>query len=117
MSCGVACRLGSGLALLWLCRLVVTTPVQPLAWELPCAASETLKKRKDKKNVMNPHDEGIQPFPKVWGWGLPERNTLSQDLKDEEKLVGQSSQGRCSRQRNQLVNEPWEGRRLNQKGR
>ena len=34
---------------LW-CRLAATAPVQPLAWELPCAAGMALKRKKKKKN-------------------------------------------------------------------
>ena len=30
---------------LW-CRLVATAPIQPLAWEPPCAAGTALKKQK-----------------------------------------------------------------------
>ena len=37
MSCGVVCRHGSDLALLWLwCRLVAAGPIRPLVWEPPC---------------------------------------------------------------------------------
>ena len=46
MSCGVVCRLGSDLALLW-CRLAATAPIQPLAWEPPYVAGTALEK--DKK--------------------------------------------------------------------
>ena len=50
---GVGCRLASDPALLWLwCRLVAAAPVWPLAWELPCAVSATLK-RKEKKTKQN----------------------------------------------------------------
>ena len=46
MSCGVGCRRGSDLALLWLwCRPAATAPNQPLAWEPPYASSEALKKK------------------------------------------------------------------------
>ena len=45
MSCGIDCRRGLDLALLWLwCRSAATAPIGPLAWEPPCAA---LKKTKD----------------------------------------------------------------------
>ena len=51
MSCGVGCRHGLDLALLWLwCRLAVVAPIGPLAWEPPYATGAVLKKRKkDKK--------------------------------------------------------------------
>ena len=42
MSCGVGCRRGLDLALLWLWprrRLAAIAPVRPLAWELPYAMS------------------------------------------------------------------------------
>ena len=49
MSCGVGCRCGSDLALLWLwCRPVAKAPIGPLAWEPPCAMGVALK-RKTKK--------------------------------------------------------------------
>jgi len=50
MSCGVGCRCGSDLALLWLwCRPAVVAPIRPLAWETPYAVSEALKRPKKKK--------------------------------------------------------------------
>ena len=48
MSCGVNRRHGSDPAWLWR-RLAAAAPVQPLAWELPYAASVALKSRKEKK--------------------------------------------------------------------
>ena len=54
MSCGVGCRCGSDLVLLWLwCRLVATAQIGLLAWEPPYAmgvAQENGKKTKKKKN-------------------------------------------------------------------
>ena len=45
MSCGVGQRRGSDLALLYLwCRPVAVTPIRPLAWEPPYAASAAPKK-------------------------------------------------------------------------
>ena len=50
MSCGVGCRCGSDLALLWLWHwLVAVAPVRPLAWELPYAMDTALKRKKKKK--------------------------------------------------------------------
>ena len=44
-------------ALLWLqCRPVATSPIQPLAWEPPCALGVALKKIK-KKKVLSPFYE------------------------------------------------------------
>ena len=55
MSCGVGRRCGSDLALLQLwCRPAATTPIRPLAWELPYAKGAGLKgqkKQKTKKSV------------------------------------------------------------------
>ena len=62
MSCGVGHRRGSDPALLWLWRRpVATAPIQPLAWELPYAASVALKsKKKDRSSrpgaVVNESD-------------------------------------------------------------
>ena len=51
LSCGVGCRHGSDLALLWLWRrLVSTAPIQLLAWESPYAAAAALEKSKRQKN-------------------------------------------------------------------
>ena len=42
-------RCDSDLALLWLWQsLAAAAPIQPLAWELPCAAGAAIK-RKEKK--------------------------------------------------------------------
>ena len=50
MSCGVGCRHGLDLALLWLwCRPAAITPIQPLAWEPPYALGAALKRRKINK--------------------------------------------------------------------
>ena len=52
MSCGVDCRHGSDLALLWLWRrLMATAPVRPLAWEPPSAVEAALEKAKRKKKL------------------------------------------------------------------
>ena len=49
MSCGVGCRLGLDLALLWLwTKPVATAPIGPLAWEPPYAAGVALKRQKDQ---------------------------------------------------------------------
>ena len=45
-SCGVGCRRGSDLVLLWLwCRLGATALIRPLAWEPPHAVGAALKKK------------------------------------------------------------------------
>ena len=49
MSCGVGCRYGSHLALLWLWRRLATAPIRPLASEPPYATAVALKIQKDKK--------------------------------------------------------------------
>ena len=50
ISCGVGCRRSSDPALLWLWRRpVATSPIQPLAWEPPCAVGAALEKAKKKK--------------------------------------------------------------------
>ena len=46
MSCGVGCRRGSDLALLWLAAIA---PIRPLVWELPYATGVALKSQKKKK--------------------------------------------------------------------
>ena len=50
MSCGIGCRRGSDLVVLWLwCKPAATALVQPLAWEPQYAAGAALKKTKKKK--------------------------------------------------------------------
>ena len=50
MSCGVGCRHGSDLELLWLwCRLVAMVLIGPLAWEPPYAVGTALKRQKKEK--------------------------------------------------------------------
>ena len=51
MGCGVGCRRGSDLALLWLwnSRLVPTAPIRPLAWKPPYVTGAALKRQKKKK--------------------------------------------------------------------
>ena len=52
-SCVVSLRCSSDPVWLWLWhRPAATTPIQPLAWELPCAAFVALK-RKRKKTVRD----------------------------------------------------------------
>ena len=60
--CGVGHRLNSDPALLWLlCRLAAVAQIQPLAWELPCAAGVALKRKGKKKksqhfNILDSQD-------------------------------------------------------------
>ena len=50
MSCGVGCRLGWDLALLWLwCRLAAVALIRPPAWEPPWALGAVLKSKKKGK--------------------------------------------------------------------
>ena len=53
MSCGVGQRHSSDLELLWLWRRPsAAAPIQPLAWELPCAMDTALKiKQTEKPNL------------------------------------------------------------------
>ena len=49
VSCGVGHRCGSDPELLWLwCRLEVTAPIRPLAWEPPYAPGAAIEKTKKK---------------------------------------------------------------------
>ena len=49
MSCGVGCRHGLDLMLLWLWRRLVATLIRPLAWEPSYAASVALEKTETQK--------------------------------------------------------------------
>ena len=53
MSCGVGCRCGSDLALMWLWhRPGATASSQPLAWGPPYATGAALKKRQKKRTAQ-----------------------------------------------------------------
>ena len=56
MSCGVGHKHGSDpvFLLLW-CKPTAVALIQPLAWELPYAMSEVLKKQKEKKKEHEKH--------------------------------------------------------------
>ena len=57
MSCGVGCRCGLDPTLLWLWlwrRLVVTPPIQHLAWEFPYAKGGVALKSKKERDYYNP---------------------------------------------------------------
>ena len=57
MSCGV--DYSSDPAFLWLwCRPVATAPIEPLAWEPPCAVGVALKKRKTKIKKIKKNKTG-----------------------------------------------------------
>ena len=61
MICGVGCRHGSDLALLWLCgRPAATGLNQPLAWEPPYAVSVALKRKQKQKQNKNPKNKTKQ---------------------------------------------------------
>ena len=66
MSCGVGCRHGSDLALLWLWRrLAAVALIGPLAWEPSYAAGTALKKSKKRRLLI--HIERICHFTrKSW---------------------------------------------------
>ena len=50
MSCGVVCRCGSDLELLWLWhRLAATAQIGPLGWKTPYATGTALEKTKRQK--------------------------------------------------------------------
>ena len=67
MSCGVGCRRGSHLALLWH-RPAATAPIRPLVWELPYAVGAALKrqkaKRKKKKRRMHSKPSWVNSLEK-----------------------------------------------------
>ena len=76
MSCGVVCRCGSDLVLLWLWRRPAATAlIGTLAWEPPCAAGAALKKTKQKIKKLNLL--GIKFTSKIVWWAsvLPVRLT------------------------------------------
>ena len=51
--CGVGCRHGLDLALLWLwCRPAAAALIQLLAWELPYAVPSTVKNQTKRKQIL-----------------------------------------------------------------
>ena len=54
MSCGVGCKHGLDLTLLWLWHSPVATAlIRPLAWEPPCATGAALEKAKRHTHTQN----------------------------------------------------------------
>ena len=65
MSCGVGCRCGLDLALLWLWhRLELTAPIPPLAWEAPYAMGTALKTKKKKLTALRKTNTLVITF--IW---------------------------------------------------
>ena len=63
VSCGVDHRHSSDPALLWLwCTLAATAPIQPLAWEPPCAARADLKRQQKKKKKKERKKETMKYY-------------------------------------------------------
>ena len=59
MSCGVGCRHGLDLVLLWLWLwLAAAARIRPLAWEPPYAEDVALEKKKKKKKGTGYHAKG-----------------------------------------------------------
>ena len=73
MSCGVGCRCGLDLVLLWLwCRPAATAPIWPLGWEPPYSVGAALKKDKKKKKKKRSRDKKKNLFCNcMWWWMLP----------------------------------------------
>ena len=58
MSCGVGCRRGLDLVLLWLWhRVTAVAPIGPLAWEPPYAVGAAVKRQKDEKKKKEEEEE------------------------------------------------------------
>ena len=54
VSCGIGCRCGLDLVLLWLwCRPVALAPIHPLAWKPPYATGMALKRHTHTQKQMN----------------------------------------------------------------
>ena len=69
VSCGVGCRRGSDLALLWLwCSLAAL--IRLLVWEALYAVSEALKRQKTKrkKKSLRKNKPESASFVSIWRW-------------------------------------------------
>ena len=88
MSCGVGCRSGSDLELLWLwCRPMAKAPIGPLAWKTPYPMGVALKKTKKtkkkvievlKKKVGLPHTKKTSGIPTFFLKAAPTAHGSSQ---------------------------------------
>ena len=80
-SCGVCCRCGLDLALLWLWhRLAALALIGPLAWELPYAVGRALKKsQKKKKDFARPIVLSYLRGDQSLRWEVRTRETRRQD--------------------------------------
>ena len=68
MSCGISCRCGSDLALLWLWhRLAAAAPIRPLAWEFTYATGAALRSKKKKKGKRKTNWWLSRGEAKGWG--------------------------------------------------
>ena len=89
MSCGVDCRQGLDLALLWLwSRPAATTLIRPLAWESPYATGGALKRQKTEKNSSR--DDVIflwKPVVYICGFNLCAVIILFWRIKTKELLA------------------------------
>ena len=68
MSCGVGCRCGLDLVLLWLwCRPAAIIPIGPLAWEPPYAMGAAPEKTKRQNKTKQADSGWRQPHPEGCG--------------------------------------------------
>ena len=87
MNCGVICRCGLDLALLWLwCRPVATDPIWPLAWELPYASAVLLKRPKKKKKKKKERKKPLFRVPQSLGDGRREGTEKKERVKARTSL-------------------------------
>ena len=90
MSCGVVCRCGSDLALLWLWHsLAAVALIGPLAWEPPYASGVTLKGKKRKTKKQKTEKNAV----------IQQRNEMlsaKKDMKQSDKAKMQYKRSRYS---------------------
>ena len=80
VSCGVGCRCGSDLVVLWLWRrLAATAPIGRLAWEPPYAVGVAIKSKQTNKKphhgpqllLSNTHQTGLRYLDVTLFWFDP----------------------------------------------
>ena len=88
MSCGVGCRCGLDMALLWLwCRPAAVTLIRLLAWEYPEAAGAALKSKiKTERKKKNDHHGSAEVNPIRTHEDADSIPGLTQWVKDQELL-------------------------------
>ena len=115
MSCGVGCRRGLDLVLLWLWHsLAAISPIEPLAWEPPYAPGAALEKGKKNKTKQQKSDLSLGTRVKVLWQKLTNGPNVS--LSDKETSSPTSMIG-LAHNKSSIHVGPWESGKSEKRGR